>query len=345
MMPRWGTLVALGMLLVIAGCTRDAGVQPFEAVPPSGDAETTPLSQPSPTTIPITVNAQGAETAEAVDAEPTDEPVQEDATLPPTETDIPALIVTDTPTTAPTNTVPPSPTPRPSNTPSQAASEPDPTEEQQSAGVDSMVEGEETPTDSAPAGGFTPSVPQPFPSDTPMPTSTPLVTREPLVTPTQDGDISETVDAEGVPTGDGCTYVVRAGDNAFRIAVNNNVTLAELREANPSLAASNPIIQPGQELQIPGCGGGTRVETPEDTTAETENELVTPVPEGLVEYTVQSGDTLLQIARTYNSTITDIVETNDLDSPDRLSIGQVLLIPENSADADDEDQDDTEGDS
>lgn len=339
MMTRWGTLVTLGVLLVIAGCTRDAGVQPFEPAQPSGD--TTPLP-PTPTTVSITVESQSVQTEAVV--EPTDTDAPDDTpTEVPVDTDIPVLDVTDTPTTAPTNTARPSPTPRPSNTPAEAA---EPTED--NAMVESMTEEDdaenagvmgqaEEDEDTTPQAGFTPAVPGVFPSDTPMPTSTPLVTREPLVTPTQDGEPA--VDAEGVPLGDGdgCTYTVRAGDNAFRIAVNNNITLTELREANPALAGENPLLQPGQELDIPGCGQGTRVNVPPtDDDVEEPLASATLSPDGFIEYTVQNGDTLLQIARVYDTTITDIVEANDLTDPNRLSVGQVLLIPEGSASAGDE---------
>lgn len=44
-------------------------------------------------------------------------------------------------------------------------------------------------------------------------------------------------------------------------------------------------------------------------------------------YVVKSGDTLYKIAKTYNSTIADIVKANELPEPDKLVIGQALVIP------------------
>ena len=43
-------------------------------------------------------------------------------------------------------------------------------------------------------------------------------------------------------------------------------------------------------------------------------------------YVVKAGDTLYQIARDFGTTVTDIVNLNDLKTTN-LSIGQVLLIP------------------
>ena len=44
-------------------------------------------------------------------------------------------------------------------------------------------------------------------------------------------------------------------------------------------------------------------------------------------YTVQKGDTLYNIAKKYNTTVSKIIDLNYLKSPN-LSIGQVLRIPE-----------------
>ena len=44
-------------------------------------------------------------------------------------------------------------------------------------------------------------------------------------------------------------------------------------------------------------------------------------------YVVRSGDTLWKISRTYNVSISSIVEANEIDNPDRLIVGQSLVIP------------------
>jgi len=45
-------------------------------------------------------------------------------------------------------------------------------------------------------------------------------------------------------------------------------------------------------------------------------------------YTVKEGDTLFKIAKQFNVTTNDIVKANKLESADKISIGQELIIPE-----------------
>jgi len=54
---------------------------------------------------------------------------------------------------------------------------------------------------------------------------------------------------------------------------------------------------------------------------------ITPIPtEGV--YVVQGGDTLRAIAERFNITIEEIIEINQLENPNALSVGQILIIPE-----------------
>jgi LysM repeat protein len=53
--------------------------------------------------------------------------------------------------------------------------------------------------------------------------------------------------------------------------------------------------------------------------------VATPTPTG--RYTVQPGDTLGIIARTFNVSVADLVELNDIPNPDTISVGLELQIP------------------
>jgi LysM repeat protein len=53
--------------------------------------------------------------------------------------------------------------------------------------------------------------------------------------------------------------------------------------------------------------------------------IATPTPTG--RYTVQPGDTLGIIARTFNVSVADLVELNDIPNPDTISVGLELQIP------------------
>jgi LysM repeat protein len=133
-----------------------------------------------------------------------------------------------------------------------------------------------------------------------------------------------------------CTYVVQAGDNLFRIATNNDVTLDDMRAANASLVGEAPILQPGQVLVIPGCvpaGGavppavlGSTGATPLPIPATSTLPGSTSSGAGTA-YTVQPGDTLFSIANRFGITSQAIISANNQTNPDRLSVGQQLIIP------------------
>jgi LysM repeat protein len=60
----------------------------------------------------------------------------------------------------------------------------------------------------------------------------------------------------------------------------------------------------------------------------------TPIPADLASgteliYTIQAGDTLAGIAATFNSTVDEIIEANDLEDPNAIFVGQQLNIPTN----------------
>jgi LysM repeat protein len=166
--------------------------------------------------------------------------------------------------------------------------------------------------------------PLPIPSNTPAPAiqssgaGTPTgATPSGLITPTALTNTSA----------DGCTYVVQPGDNLYRISVNNNVTVEEMRAANPDLVGEAPILQPGQVLQIPGCSGQTNNNTTSQNIPTPGSSTSGGQTTGGTTYTVQPGDTLFSIARQFGVTVQAVVEANNLANPDSLSVGQQLVIP------------------
>lgn len=163
--------------------------------------------------------------------------------------------------------------------------------------------------------------------------SSPLgpVTAEPVTivplgfaTATPSGLITPTALVPVTDSEDGCQYVVQPGDNLFRIAVNHDITLDELRTANPQIVGD--LIQPGDELNIPGCGGATgEAATSPDTGSGEDTGVVAPV--GGTTHTVQRGETLYSIARQYGVTVQGIINANNLNNPNSLTPGQQLIIP------------------
>lgn len=99
------------------------------------------------------------------------------------------------------------------------------------------------------------------------------------------------------------TYIVKSGDSLWSIASKNNTTVDKLKDINK---LNSNLLSIGQKLLIPKSS---------NTNNETNKR-----------YTVKSGDTLYKIAMDNGTTVTDIVNLNNLPTTN-LSIGQVLLLP------------------
>lgn len=97
------------------------------------------------------------------------------------------------------------------------------------------------------------------------------------------------------------TYTVKSGDTLYSIAKKYNTTVNAITTLN-NLSSNSLSI--GQTLKIP---------TSTQNTAE-------PT------YIVKSGDTLYSIARKYNTTVSELINRNNLKTSN-LKIGQELIIP------------------
>ncbi len=154
-----------------------------------------------------------------------------------------------------------------------------------------------------------------------IPTSTPLVVG--TVDSNNPNAIPTPTDLP-IPTSGACLYVVKSGENLFRIAINNDVALADLLAINS--LTGNSIIQPGQEIRLPDCDASTGV-TGITTLSTATPSIGNPISTGGAVHRVVNGDTLSTIAQSYGVTIQQIVDANNLTNPNSLSIGQELIIP------------------
>ncbi len=98
-------------------------------------------------------------------------------------------------------------------------------------------------------------------------------------------------------------YKVKKGDTLYSIARTYNTTVLEIKNLN-NLTSDNLSID--MNLKIPNPSDNTRP--------------------NYTNYVVKKGDTLYSIARTYNTTVLDIMALNNLNSSS-LQIGEVLKIP------------------
>jgi len=96
-------------------------------------------------------------------------------------------------------------------------------------------------------------------------------------------------------------YVVQPGDTLLRIAKRFDVNAASLLAINPQLRAES-YLTPGQLLAVP------------DRTVRV--------------YSIQAGDTLMQIAERFSCSVQALTAVNPKLDPKRLMPGQLLSIPE-----------------
>lgn len=122
-------------------------------------------------------------------------------------------------------------------------------------------------------------------------------------------------------------YVVRSGDYLAKISKRYNITIAAIRELNPSVKNSD-MIRVGQKLKLPGKVeiGAQPVQTPAKVSATHRNATFKPYSGATKEYVVKSGDTLGAIAYGNGINVRQLKELNGLSS-DVVRVGQKLKIP------------------
>lgn len=168
--------------------------------------------------------------------------------------------------------------------------------------------------------------------------------------------IVEYLNLNYVPVPGGNYYTVKSGDSLWSIAKNLGVTVNELKEAN-NLTSS--MLSIGQVLKIPSeqiisesvhtvVSGDSlyKIAQKYNTTVDEIKRLnnltsdllsigqVLKVPEKEItvenSYIVKSGDSLYKIAQNNNTTVSELMNLNNLSSTE-LSIGQVLKLPTSSS--------------
>lgn len=105
------------------------------------------------------------------------------------------------------------------------------------------------------------------------------------------------------------TYVIASGDTLGSIAAKFNTTIEELCKLN-DIKDPNTIYA-GQVLTLPGG---------EEDKDEDEGQTNS--------YIIASGDTLSGIATKFNTTVEELCKLNDIEDPDVIYAGQVLILPE-----------------
>ncbi len=154
------------------------------------------------------------------------------------------------------------------------------------------------------------------PSPSPRPTRTPSPTA--TATPTQTFTPLPPI-----------IHIVQKGESVGIIAKQYGVSERAVLEANGLEADS--IIRIGQELIIP-----RPTPTPEPAATQPQATLPASTPSatgapalapGEQAYTVESGDTLSDIAKKFNTSVNLLMSRNNIKDPSLLRVGQTIIIP------------------
>ncbi|MCE7949375.1 MAG: LysM peptidoglycan-binding domain-containing protein [Chloroflexi bacterium CFX4] len=109
----------------------------------------------------------------------------------------------------------------------------------------------------------------------------------------------------------GTTYVVKPGDTLFRIALQHGVSVDAIVAANN--LPNRSVVYVGQVLTIPGM---TVAAQPAEPAAAVGGVHV-----------VARGESLSAIARRYGVTLSALLAANSIPDPNRLVVGQQIVIP------------------
>lgn len=165
----------------------------------------------------------------------------------------------------------------------------------------------------ASGGGFSFNLFRREPTATSTPPPTPVISATPTTAPTETP--TPTLTVSPTPSGP-FEYEVKEFDTCYDIAQNFDVDLEVLLAINNFPNGTCPIY-PGQLIKIPAPG----------TTLPTSTPLPPDLKPGtIIEYTIQSGDTLEIIASKMNSTIEDIIQRNDFEDINVLLPGSVIKV-------------------
>jgi LysM repeat protein len=159
-----------------------------------------------------------------------------------------------------------------------------------------------------------------------VPTTDPALvpTTDPALVPTTDPAAQPTVaaqpDTQATPQASGgtTTHTVVVGETLFTIAQQYNLTVEEIAAANN--LDQNGVLNPGQVLNIPTAGT-----TAQPTASAGEAQPTTAAGERT--HVVAAGENLYRIGLQYGFTYQELAAYNGITNPDRLSVGEVILIP------------------
>ena len=120
-------------------------------------------------------------------------------------------------------------------------------------------------------------------------------------------------------------HTIVAGESLSGLARDYHTTVGDIMRLNDMHTDSKLTL--GQKLKIPATSDPVQRETPvqkaQPVTAATSTEAKT--------HTVQSGESLYRISKTYNLTVEKLMALNNIADGGAIKVGQVLLVSDGAA--------------
>lgn len=123
-------------------------------------------------------------------------------------------------------------------------------------------------------------------------------------------------------------YVVKPGDILSRIAYRNKTSVAAIIKEN---GLKSDRIYVGQKLRIPGATAASASAPVRKSTSPGETRMARKAPapaatKSAGRHKVRSGETFYSIARQYKVSVNSLMAANPKVRPERLGVGQILVI-------------------
>ncbi len=136
--------------------------------------------------------------------------------------------------------------------------------------------------------------------------------------------------AGGSTSGSGGSYTVRSGDTVSGIAHRHDTTVRAIINAND--LGSNAMIRIGQSLRIPGQSSSSNSSSSgsnsSSSSSSSSSSGSSSSSSSATSHKVIGGDTVSSIAAQYGTSVSAIVNANDLGSNASIRVGQTLQIPD-----------------
>ena len=113
-------------------------------------------------------------------------------------------------------------------------------------------------------------------------------------------------------------YVVKKGDNAYRIAHSNGMTLDKLYSMN-GITSDASMLHPGDTLRVEKNGA---IQT------EKNDKNIFSGPSDRIVYVVSAGDNLYRIAQNFSLSVDKLRRVNKLSASSLINIGDTIYIPQ-----------------